>query len=619
MIMKSLYEFSPDDACRFAHDIGADAHRKGDELVFRYCPYCDGGGHRDKNTFAINLKTGAWNCKRGSCGRRGNMITLAQDFDEFSLGDGVDDYYLRRERYKYFVRRPIETKDAAIEYLKSRGIPEDIARKYEITTRKDNDSVLVFPFIDENENFCFVKYRNIAYEKGVTKGSKEWCEKDRKPILFGMNHCNFNGDHLTLVMTEGQIDSLSCAAAGIENAVSVPLGKNGFTWIPYCFNFLGRFDELIIFGDYEDGEISLLDGMKTRFNGQIKHVRAEDYKDCKDANEILVKYGAEAVRHCVENAIPLEVDGLRSIRDVQRVNLADLDKMRTGFHVLDEKCPFIFGELIVLTGAAGDGKSTLASQWVTMALDQGYSSMIYSGEMKSWQVKNWIDFQIAGAHNLNRYNDIEDGIYKQMTDWDMYGKLYLYDVDDAEDNQEKILDTMKKGIQQYGIRFIVMDNLMTAMDYNSGLELNDAQTAFTKKLARIAQDMNVIIVLIVHPRKPMQGSKKALTNDDIAGSSNIVNRAHKTITYSRPGRTEDITDFNGIQYAESDMDDCPIRFLTVLKDRMTGHTISKGIKLQFEEQTKRISDDGKFGWKLGWEKAEQQEFTNIYTDDVIPF
>ena len=612
--MNELYEFRKEDAYRFADVVGIEAHTHGDELQFRYCPYCNGGLSRDKKTFAINLKTGAWNCKRGSCGRKGNMITLAQDFDGFSLGDGIDDYYLRRERYKNFIRKPIETKDAAIEYLKSRGIPEEVTRKYEITTRKDNDNVLVFPFIDENENFCFVKYRNIAYEKGATKGSKEWCEKDRKPILFGMNHCNFNGDRLTLVMTEGQIDSLSCAAAGIENAVSVPLGKNGFTWIPYCFNFLGRFDELIIFGDYENGEISLLDGMKTRFNGCIRHVREEDYRGCKDANEILIKYGAEAIRQCIVNAKAVDVHGLKSIKDVQRVNLADLDRMKTGIRLLDEKCPFIFGELIVLTGAAGDGKSTLASQWVTMALNQGYPSMIYSGEMKSWQVKNWIDFQIAGARNLNRYDDIEDNIYDQMAEWDMYERLYLYDVNEIEDDQEMIFQVMKKGIQQYGIRFIVVDNLMTAMDYSSGLELNDAQTVFTKRLARMAQDMNVIIVLVVHPRK---GKIGAFSNDDIAGSSNIVNRAHKTIRYARP--SDDVTDPYGNTYTKDNMDDCPVRILTVMKDRMTGHTISRGIILQFEERTKRISDDGDFGWRLKWENAEQAEFANMYTDDIIPF
>lgn len=608
-----LYEFNRDDAFRFADAIGAETFQQGDELIFKRCPYCDGGEHRDRKTFAINLKTGAWNCKRGSCGRKGNMITLAQDFEQFSLGEGVDDYYLKRERFKRFIRRPIEVRDPAVEYMKSRGIPEDITRKYEITVRTDDDNVLVFPFINDKDGFWFVKYRNINFEKGKTKGSKEWCEPGRKPILFGMNHCNF--ENRTLVMTEGQIDSLSCAAAGIENAVSVPLGKNGFTWLPYCFNFLGRFDELIVFGDYEDGEISLLDGMKTRFHGTVKHVRPEDYRDCKDANEILQKYGPDAVRFCIENAVPVPVVGLKRIKDIQRVDLSDLERMDTGITEIDKTCPFLFGELVILTGAAGDGKSTMASQWATMAINQGYPAMIYSGELPNWQVKNWLDYQIAGSHNLNQYDKLDYDTYQQITEWDKYNDIYIYDADALHDDADAIFSVLRKGIQQYGIRFIVIDNMMTAMDYNTGLELNDAQTVFTKRLAKMAQDMNVIIVLVVHPRKR---NASGFSNDDIAGSSNIVNRAHKVVRYARP--SDEFTDKDGKIWTKELLPDCPIRILTVSKDRMVGHTINRGIKLYFEERTKRISDTGRFDWRLGWESVPAQEhFEGLSTEDEIPF
>lgn len=595
---RELYQFDPDDARRFARESGIEHFEKGNEIHFKICPYCRGGRKPDKNTFSINIQNGAFNCKRGSCNAHGWITDLVKDFDFFSLGTQIDDYYLRRERFARFVRRKIDTKDRAVKYMLSRGIPEEVTRKYEITVRKDNSDVLVFPFIDNNNDLWFVKYRNIAYTKD-SPGSKEWCEKDRKPILFGMNHCNF--ENHTLVMTEGQIDSLSCTAAGIENAVSVPLGKNGFTWIPYCFNFLGRFNELIIFGDYENGKISLLEEMKTRFHGVIKHVRPEDYLDCKDANEILLKYGKEQIVKCIEQAVCVPVPGLKKISDVQRVQLSSLDKMRTGIALLDKECTFYFGELIVLTGPAGDGKSTLASQWATMAIDQGYPAVIYSGEMPSWLVKNWLDMQIAGRHNLNAYNDIEEETYKQILEWPMYQQLYIYDAEDDSDNQEKFFDVLIKGIQQYGIRFMVIDNLMTAMDNENNLELNEAQTVFTKKLADIAQNHNVIIVLVVHPRKNKGGF---FSNDDVAGSSNITNRAHKIIKYSRPNTKEEVP------YD---------RELTVYKDRLTGHLITTGIPMYFEEKTKRISDKrDKFDWILSWENAEST-FEDVEDDDEIPF
>ena len=69
------------------------------------------------------------------------------------------------------------------------------------------------------------------------------------PILFGMNHCE---GYERLVITEGQIDSLSLTEAGVSNAVSVPTGANGFTWVPHCYEWLNRFEELVVFGDCEN-------------------------------------------------------------------------------------------------------------------------------------------------------------------------------------------------------------------------------------------------------------------------------------------------------------------------------------------------------------------------------
>ena len=95
--MNSIYEFQPEDAERFAREIGITARRQGDELKFKICPYCK--SRKDKGTFAINLKTGAFNCKRASCGAKGNMLTLAKDFG-FSLGRDIDAYLSGGKQFK---------------------------------------------------------------------------------------------------------------------------------------------------------------------------------------------------------------------------------------------------------------------------------------------------------------------------------------------------------------------------------------------------------------------------------------------------------------------------------------------------------------------------------------
>ena len=134
-------------------------------------------------------------------------------------------------------------------------------------------------------------------------------------------------DFTRLVITEGQLDSLSVATAGIKNAVSVPNGAKGFTWIPYCFDWVNKFQEIVVFGDFEKGHMTLLPELKGRFPNKIKHVREEDYKGCKDANELLMKHGHEDVRLAVENAEFEPVRRVKELSDVQDVDIYSLKKL----------------------------------------------------------------------------------------------------------------------------------------------------------------------------------------------------------------------------------------------------------------------------------------------------
>lgn len=601
-----IYEFKEDDAFRFAKETGARSVRKGDELHFTYCPYCLGGKSRDKNSFSIDLKTGMFKCLRSSCNAHGNMITLSRDFN-FSLGTQVDEYYQGYKQFRKIHRKEKpEPKPAAVAYMESRGISETVTNRYNITVQKNNDKILVFPFYDENELLQFVKYRKTDFNREVDR-NKEWCEKDCKPILFGMNHCNF--ENPTLVITEGQIDSLSVAEAGIENAVSVPTGAKGFTWVPYCWDFLSRFATLVVFGDLEGQTITLLDELKKRFHGAVKHVRTEDYKGCKDANEILQKYGADAVKKAVENAIPMPVKRIKPLNEVERVNLNNMEKISTGIKSLDRLLGgFYFGQLILLTGERGEGKSTLASQFGSIAVSEGYPVFFYSGELMDWYFKAWFDLQVAGSRYINPlrsnlgYTSYSiDGNYIGLIESWYAGKAFVYDngiVEDGEE-EESILVTMEKAIKQYGCRVLVVDNLMTAISDDTASDLYRQQTQFVKSLALLAKRYNVLIFLIAHPRKSV-GSE--FGNDDIAGSSNITNLVDVVMRYSKP---------KGEGYGP----DTPERLLAVYKNRLTGKTDRKGILLNYEESSKRISED-RFDWVLGW---ESNDFQPVGSDEEVVF
>lgn len=605
-----MYQFKLEDAERFAREQGIQVRTRGHELIFQSCPYCRKKS-TEKEKFSIHTGTGQFHCFRASCGAKGNMITLAKDFN-FSLGSEIDEYYRQGRKFRDISMKKDkpEPKPAAIAYMEARGISEKTCQKYHITTQKEKSNILVFPFYDENGVLQFVKYRKMDFDKTRDK-SKEWCEADCKPILFGMDHCNFEND--VLILTEGQIDSLSLSEAGIENAVSVPTGAKGFSWVPYCWDFLHKFRTLIVFGDYEGEKITLVEEIQQRFEGMVKHPRESDYKDCKDANEILQKYGKQALVDAVEYAVPVKHPQIISLADVENMDLGSMEKISSGFVSLDRILGgFYFGQLILLTGERGEGKSTLASQIGTLAVKNGYSVFFYSGELMNWYFKAWFDRQIAGRNYINKSISslghvdfsIDGQILPQMEAW-YRDKVYLYDNNIIEKGNEEgtLLNTLESAIKQYGCRVLFVDNLMTAMEDDVSVDQYRQQTVFVGTLAKMAKKFDVLIFLIAHPRKRITST---FENDDIAGSSNITNLVDVVMRYSRPK-------------GSSIPADTKERELTVHKNRLTGETNRKGIPLFYDPASKRISEIAdEFDWKLGWEELKEDVIDD--SDDLeLPF
>ena len=563
----SIYEFKTEDAERFARSHGPFQY-KGKELVFRLCPYCHGGSKPDRGTFSLNSQTGVFQCKRSSCGAQGNMITLARDFN-FELSEDVRRYYNIQNyngRFKRFkdAHRVIESKDAAVEYLKSRGISEEVCRRYEITVKPDNDKILVFPFKNEEGELKFIKYRNTDYHGD---GNKEWCETNCMPILFGMNHCKDGG---RLVLTEGQMDSLSVAECGIDNAVSVPIGMNGFTWVPHCWNWLQKFSEIVVFGDCENGQISLAAEIKTKFPKKTRVVRIEDYQGYKDANDILRNVGKQAIINAIEQSEFITSTRLKEMAEVEAVNIEKQPSISTGIRELDKIMTggFHYGGVAILTGKRGDGKSTMASMFIAEALAQGVNSMIYSGELPNVNVKNWIDRQLIGKAILtNSEIDRCNAWYR--------GRLFVYDDTDLtdEDNEtEALIEIMEEAVIQKNCKLILIDNLMTAMEESA--PTNDAlyrkQSEFVGKMAKMARRLNIVILLVAHPRKSFS---TYLDNDDVSGSADITNKASIVMSYSRV-------------IHDKEEPDPTERRLSIMKNRLTGKL--GDVLVYFSEDSKRI-------------------------------
>lgn len=585
------YEFKREDVYSFASSMGADTTVKGNELFFKLCPKCRGGGN-DKNTFSVNLDTGAFKCFRASCDYHGHFVELARDF-------GYPLEFEQARIYRQLPQRTIEVRNPAIEYLASRGISAEVCRRYSITTQKNNPNILVFPFYDELGKMQFIKYRNTKFNG---KGNKEWSEKDTMPIPFGMWQCV---DYDRLIITEGQMDSLSVAEAGFDNAVSVPTGATGFTWLANCWNWIEKFREVVVFGDCEKGKITLVDTLRARLPQTVKVVRKQDYLGEKDANDILRRYGKQAIVTAIENAEAPKIENVKDLSTVESVDLNALQKIKINIPEIDRVIGgMVMGQVILLTGKRGNGKSTFMSQIACEALEQGESIFVYSGELADYHFKRWLDYQLAGSAHVksvvNQYGDYEhvinDAAVQEISNW-YKGRAYIYDNDYIPENSdefESLPETIEKVIKQYGVRLICIDNLMTAMD--AVVDQNQfylAQSNFVGKLKRIAKKYDVVVILVAHPRK----SKESFDNDDVSGSGDITNRVDVVMSYQR------------VENAEEEHD----AQLLITKNRLFGR-YAKGdnaIKLYFSEATKRIYTD-KPDKRYGWDK------NNLVYEEELP-
>ena len=562
-----MYDFKSKDVFDFASFIDAETRQKGNELFFKYCPQCHGGGD-DKDTFSVNLQTGAFKCFRASCDYHGHFVELARDF-----GYKLDDEQERK--YRRLPQPKIESKPKAIEYLESRGISAEVAKRYKITTQTHNENVLVFPFYDDQNVLQFVKYRKTNFDKRFDK-NKEWCEAETMPILFGMAQCE---DFTRLVITEGQLDSLSLATCGIKNAVSVPTGALGFTWLANCWDWVNKFQEVVVFGDYEKGKITLIETLEKRLQMKVKCVRPQDYLCEKDANDILRKYGKDAIVRAVEGAELRDVKYVKRLATVEAVNLRDLPKIRTGIRPLDRVCGGLLrGHVVLLSGKRGEGKSTFMSQIVAEAIEQDNAVFVYSGELPNYHFKNWLDLQIAGANHIctvrNEYNDEEyyltDGCVKKINAW-YYDKAFIFDNSAVSDDEyEGLIKVMVDAICRYDIKLVCIDNLMTAMDGDPNTDIYRQQSAFVKKLEKLAQQYDVAIILVAHPKK----TNAAFDNDTVSGSSDITNAVSFVFNYQRA----------------DEGDECN-SYLMVTKNRMNGKLMTgdNAIPLYYSEKSKRIS------------------------------
>ena len=520
---------------------------RNNQIVAKVCPFCHGGGSGDMETFSVGLYNGAFSCLRGGCSKTGSFRELCEFFGERP----AKVVSMPSSRAKRLYARPnphlLPVTDEIVSYFAQRGISLKTIRAFGLAS--DDNGNIVFPFYRDKE-LVYVKYRKPRKHK-KEDGPKEWQEKNTEPILFGMDNAAFNQP---LYITEGEIDAMSLYEAGVTNVVSVPCGCNNLEFVSLCWDWLEKFQRIVLFGDNDEPGIEMVSTLMKRL-GEDRCMIAPEYpellidgesagRSCKDANEILYAYGKEGLKHIADSCEPAPIKGVLNLADVTMVDPTTKPRIFTRIPALDHAIGGLAeGTVTIFSGKRGEGKSTIGGQLLLNGVQQGYSVCAYSGELPAQTFLNWILLQATDNKYIAAKTDPRTGknfavvpydIQRRIKTW-VDNKFFLFDNNYTPDipQEEAIIKTFTLCARRYGAKLFLVDNLMTILSETTTADNeNKIQGKFVAALKAFAVKYKVCVLLVCHPRKTKAGEK--FTSEDVAGSANITNLADTVISVEKP-------------------------------------------------------------------------------------
>ena len=297
------------------------------------------------------------------------------------------------------------------------------------------------------------------------------------------------------------------------------------------------------------------------------------------------------------------------MRDIKNLDLSQMTFIPTGYDMLDTRIMgLLLGEVTILSGIAGAGKTSWLDCVCLNAVQRGFKTAIWSGELVDSRFKNWM-MQIAAGKNYvlpnHKYQDVyyaPQRIVEKICPW-LDGKMFLYN-NNYGNKWSQIFADVKRLVDEQDVRLFVLDNLMSVSIEDMDKDKYIRQTKFIYELKDYAKKKNIHVILVCHPRK----QEGFLRIDSISGTADLTNLADNVFIIHRVN--DDFVSragqFWGHGKAEIYKDyDC---VLEICKNRSFG-AIDYIVPMYYEKETRRlknsISEHINYDWQ---EVGEQQTF-----------
>lgn len=403
------------------------------------------------------------------------------------------------------------------------------------------------------------EFRKIRRGKYRSDGT---VEKSFRIEPAGVKLFPFNIDSLSewsrsqdvLVITEGEFDACAVRAAGEAFVISVPAGANrdkvgtdpidplndgGFAWMwdgPRLLPTINCFDKIILATDNDTNGIVLREELAVRL-GRQRCWWPKYPEGCKDANEVLIKYGESGLQDALLNATPLVKDKLISFKDLPAAQV--ITEYRTGWAAeMDKHIRINIPELMVVVGTPGAGKSTWAlSLCAQLAEVHNMPGAILQFEDQPY--RNYEDLVAFRLRKARRPISVDDeGRAKIWVD-EMFRTIAPIGLveDDQDYNFQWLRDAIWEAVKRHGAMWILIDPWN---EIEHVWSVNESETRYTnealRQIKRMARTFNVLIIIVVHPTKQagQQRDVDQMSLYDSSGSAAFKNKADHGVVIYRP-------------------------------------------------------------------------------------
>lgn len=516
------------------------------------CPF-----HNEK-TPSFNVKKDKNMFKCFGCGKGGNAIDFVSLYENVGFVDAVrkvaqiSNFQLEEDSKE--IVRPVHrleklSKDFLENFENVRKISNNTLLRFNVTEAiewmpkaKKEIKVVCFNYL-RNGELINIKFR------GKNKDMK--LAKDAELIFYNLDSIQ---DTEECVIVEGEIDCLSAHESGVYNCVSVPNGANSnLKYIDNSYEYFINKKKIIIATDNDEAGRKLRDELMFRF-GVDRCYMVEFPEDCKDLNDVLVKYGKESVKKIIDNATQIPIEGLITYNE-RKNRLFDLYEngipsgTPCGIFGFDEYLRFQGGLVTMITAPPSSGKSEFLDYIISsLAVRENWRFGVFSFENQPTELHDAkLAEKIIGkafGFRKDKNHRIDKESLNLVID-ELHDKFKIIETSKIDVSLDGVLAKSEEMVNKYGIRGLVIDPYNKILhSVPQGMNETTYVNFFMTKITGFAKRFNVHIFLVVHPTKPQStqapqnGSKPPrVTLYSASGSANFYNQTDNGFVLTRDRET----------------------------------------------------------------------------------